>query len=136
MERRSIAVKKAKQSGLSLMEVMIALVIVAIIAGFAYPRYEKMVARSKQGEAKTLLRAIHMGQELYKTSNLVYTANLADLDIEIPSDASYAFSLSIGGGGSTFIAKATADIDGDSTLDEWQINQDNDLTNTVNDVIE
>lgn len=127
---------KAKTDGLSLMEVMVALVIVAVIAGLAYPRYQKMVLRSKQTEAKTVLRSIHMGQELYLTANQSFAQNLDDLDIQIPTNASYAYTVSTGTNGQTFVATATANIDSDPAIDEWQIDQDNNLTNTINDVIE
>ncbi len=118
------------------MEVMVALVIVAVIAGIAYPRYQKMVLRSKQTEAKTVLRSIHMGQDLYLTANQSFAQNLDDLDIQIPTNAKYSYSVALGGDGQTFIATATANIDGDPALDEWQIDHDNNLVNTINDVLE
>ena len=127
---------KKKQKGLSLMEVMITLVIIAIIAGMTYPRYQKMVKRSKQTEAKTILQSIHMAQDLYKTANDVFTDNLDDLDIEIPSDTKYVYSLSIGEDGTTFLAKAMGNLDSDPAIDEWQIDEENNLVNTVNDAIE
>jgi len=118
------------------MEIMITLVIVAVLAGLAYPRYEKMVSRSKQTEAKTSLQAIHMGQDLYKISNQKYTDNLKLLDIEIPDDTKYLYSLETNQEGTTFKATAAGNIDGDPTLDEWQINEKNQLVNTTNDSIE
>ncbi len=124
------------QKGLSLIEIMITLVIVAIIAGIAYPRYQRMVSKSKQVEAKTILQSIHMGQDLYRTANEAYTDNLDDLDIQIPSDTKYAYSVELANESAGFIAKAVANIDSDVILDEWQIDQDNNLMNTVNDVIE
>ena len=123
-------------SGLSLMEVMVTLVIVAVIAGLAYPRYQKMVLRSKQTEAKTVLRSIHMGQDLYLTANQTFAQNLDDLDIQIPADTEYTYSVIVGAGGSTFTATAQANIDNDPAMDEWQIDQENNLVNTINDVIE
>ncbi len=125
-----------KQRGLSLMELMIALVIVAIVAGMAFPRYQKMVARSKQAEAKTILRAIYMGQDLYRTSNQIYTANLEALDVQIPGDAKYAYSVVLTDNGASFQARALANIDSDPTIDEWTIDQDNKLVNKINDAIE
>ena len=118
------------------MELMIALVIVAIVAGMAFPRYQKMVARSKQAEAKTILKAIYMGQDLYKTSNQTYADNLEALDVQIPGDVKYAYSIVVGDNGTTFQARALANIDSDPIVDEWVINQDNRLENKVNDVIE
>lgn len=124
------------QKGLSLMEIMITLVIVAVLAGLAYPRYQKMVSRSKQTEAKTSLQAIYMGQDLYKISNQKYTDNLKLLDIQIPDNAKYIYSVETDKDGVTFKATAVGNIDSDSALDEWQINEKNQLTNTVNDSIE
>ena len=118
------------------MEVMVALVIVAVLAGLAYPRYQKMVLRSKQTEAKTVLRSIHMGQDLYITANQTFAQNLDDLDVQIPLNAKYTYSIILGGGGTTFTARALTNIDNDPVVDEWQIDQDNNLVNTVNDVIE
>ena len=125
-----------KRKGMSLMEIMITLVIVAIIAGMAYPSYQKMIARSKQTEAKTILQAIYMAQELYMTSNQVYSDNLDLLDMTIPSNTRYSYSLSTGEDGKTFMAKATANIDSDEIVDTWEIDQTNTLTNRVNDAIE
>lgn len=122
--------------GLSLIEVMIALVIVAILAGMSYPRFQKMVARSKQTEAKTILRSMYMAQDLYKTTNLTYADQLDQLDIELPSDASYAYTLTTADSNRSFQIKGRANIDGDATVDEWQIDETNTLENTTNDVIE
>ena len=115
---------------------MITLLIVAIVAGLAYPRYQKMVSRSKQAEAKTILQAIFVGQDLYKTANQIYTDDLGMLDVEIPENAKYSYSLSLSEDGASFIGIATANIDGDPVIDEWRIDDTNTLKNTVNDVIE
>jgi type IV pilus assembly protein PilE len=125
-----------RQAGLSLIEIMITLVIVAVIAGLAYPRYQKMVSRSKQTEAKTILQAVYVGQDLYKMANVVYCDNLELLDIQIPTNAKYTYSSKTSDNGTSFVAKAVANIDGDPILDEWQINHLNQLVNSVNDVIE
>ncbi len=127
---------KYEQAGLSLIEIMITLVIVAVIAGLAYPRYQKMVSRSKQTEAKTMLQAIYIGQDLYKTSNQTYCDNLEMLDIQIPPDAKYSYSSKTSDSGNSFVAKAVANIDSDPVLDEWQIDHLNQLVNSVNDVLE
>jgi len=127
---------RGTQKGLSLMEIMIALVIVAIIGGMAYPRYQKMIARSRQTEAKTILQAVFMGQDLYQTTNQVFSGKLEDLDVQIPSNAKYTYSVSVNENGSTFLAKAVSNIDSDAAIDEWQIDENNQLKNVINDVIE
>lgn len=127
---------KTVQKGLSLMEIMITLVIISIIASVAYPKYERMVAKSKQTEAKTILQAIYIGQDLYKTSNQKYAENLSDLDIQIPANPRYAYTLTANAVAETFVATAKANIDGDVAVDEWQINQSNQITHIVNDAME
>lgn len=122
--------------GLSLMEVMVTLVIVAIIAGVSYPSYQRMVARSKQTEVKTVLQSIYIGEDLYFTTNQTYTENLDELDIQVPKNAKYTYSISVGESGNSFIAKGYANIDSDEVLDEWQIDQENNLVNVINDAIE
>ena len=102
---------KKIERGLSLMEVMVTLVIVAVIAGLAYPRYQKMISRSKQTEAKTILQSIYMGQDLFLTANQTYADNLDDLDLQIPIKAKYIYSVIIGDNGNTYIVKAIANID-------------------------
>jgi len=122
--------------GLSLMEIMITLVIVAVIAGLAYPRYQKMVARSKQTEAKTILQALYVAQDLYRTANQQYTDQMDDLDLSVPGDAKYTYSLMVTENGAGFLAKANANLDGDVAVDEWQIDHHNQLVNTINDAID
>lgn len=128
--------QRQQRQGLSLMELMIALIIVAIVAGMAYPTYQKMVARAKQTEAKTILKAIYMGQDLYKTSNQVYADKLEKLDMQIPGDTRYSYSVTVNANKTAFTARALANIDSDPAMDEWTINQDNTLANRVNDALE
>lgn len=124
------------QKGLSLMEVMVTLVIVAVIAGVSYPSYKKMVARSKQTEVKTVLQSIYIAEDLYFTTNQTYTENLDELDIELPKNAKYIYSIATSENGSSYLAKGSANIDGDEAIDEWQIDHENNLVNRINDAIE
>ena len=124
-------------NGFSLMEIMISLVIIAIIAGFGYPRYIKMITRARQTEAKTVLRAIFTTQDLYKMNNLRYADDIKLLDIEVPVNAVYKYSLDPAtDNNQTFSAKAEANIDDDPALDQWEINHTNTLSNVINDVLE
>jgi len=125
-----------KTNGFSLMELLIALVIIAIIAGVAYPKYQKLVTRSRQTEVKNILKAIQLGQDLYHTTHLKYASNLAELDVEIPSNVVYQYTLVTNDQADEFEVTAKANIDGDAAIDQWTINQLNQLANTINDVIE
>lgn len=128
--------KKKLTFGFSLMEIMISLIIIAIIAGIAYPHYKKMITRTRQTEAKTTLRALYMSQDLYKLNNLHFANDIHNLDIEIPNKAIYTYSIETSSEGQLFVAKAIANIDDDPTLDTWEINSSNTLTNTINDILE
>jgi type IV pilus assembly protein PilE len=125
-----------KTNGFSLMELLIALVIIAIIAGVAYPKYQKLVTRSRQTEVKNILKAIQLGQDLYHTTHLKYASNLAELDVEIPSNVVYQYTLVTNDQADEFEVTAKANIDGDAAIDQWTINHLNQLANTINDVIE
>ncbi len=125
-----------EQQGLSLMELMITLVIVAIIATFSYSKYEKMVAKAKQTEAKTLLQTVYTGQSLYQTINQEYAGSLSDLDIEIPANTRYSYTLTVNEDKTTYLVTAKANIDSDDAIDEWTIDQTSQLINKVNDALE
>lgn len=118
------------------MEIMVVLVIIAIIGGTAYPYYQKLVIKSKQTEAKTMLRSIYMSQELYNITNQKFATKITDLDITIPTTTRYSYQIKSVDNGETFTATATANLDNDPVEDRWDIDQTNTLKNTVNDAIE
>ncbi|MGK0289321.1 MAG: prepilin-type N-terminal cleavage/methylation domain-containing protein [bacterium] len=124
------------KKGFSLMEIMVVLVIIAIIGGTAYPYYQKLVIKSKQTEAKTMLRSIYMSQELYNITNQKFATKITDLDITIPTTTRYSYQIKSVDNGETFTATATANLDNDPVEDRWDIDQTNTLKNTVNDAIE
>ncbi len=64
--------KNNKQSGFTLMELMIVVAIVGIIAGIALPSYQAQVAKSKRADAKIALLKYAQIQESYFVQNLSY----------------------------------------------------------------
>ncbi len=58
-----------KRCGFTLMEVLIAVVIVGVLAGLAVPSYFKTIEKAKSSEATANLKAIHLGQKIYKVDN-------------------------------------------------------------------
>ena len=76
--------------GITLIELMIVLVIVAIMLGLAYPSYVDYVRKSKRGEAQQLLMNWSVNQEIWRSNNPQY-ATLAQLGA--PTHDEYTFTL-------------------------------------------
>ena len=132
------------QKGFTLIELMIVVVIIGILAALAVPRFMRATTKSKQSEAKTVLKQIYVLERAYFQENDTYVAaaNTAALaaalsGFEVPSGSPrYTYSVAAGAGGITtsFTATATGNIDDDATNDVWTIDQNGTLTNTTNDV--
>jgi len=126
------------RKGFTLIELMIAVVIIGILAALAIPRFMSATTKAKQSEAKGILKQIYTMQRTYFQQEDVYLAaadnadaNWATLGVEISTEAAYVYSCAITA--STFTATATANLDDDATNDVWTIDEDGVLTNTTND---
>lgn len=131
--------------GFTLIELMIVVVIIGILASLAIPRFMTASMRAKQSEAKLILKQIYVNQRAFRqqsATNQYFTpagvANAAnpqtfsEIWVEIMPSALYTYQINVAG--DLFTATATADIDGDATIDTWTINQDGNLVNLPNDV--
>ena len=65
--------------GFTLIEVMIAVAIVALLAAVAFPTYQESLLRGKRSEGKAALVKIMQLEERYYTVNNSYTTNLGEL---------------------------------------------------------
>ncbi len=61
-----------KQKGFTLIELMIAVVVVAILAMIAYPSYQDYIVRSQLAEARTALADMRVRMEQYFQDNRTY----------------------------------------------------------------
>lgn len=64
-----------KQSGFTLIEVMIVVVIIGILASIAFPNYQEYVIRSNRAEGQALLVDAAARQERYFAQNYTYVDN-------------------------------------------------------------
>ena len=139
-------VKNSKNSGFTLIELMIVVVIIGILATLAIPRFMRSTTKTKQSEAKLILKQIYVNERAYRqqsNTNVYYIPAgpasaaapnaLNMIWIEIQTGCLYTFT--VVGGANTFTATATANIDDDAAIDTWTIDELGTLTNTINDVL-
>ena len=92
--------KKNVQRGFTLIEVMVVLVVVAILAGVAYPSYQESVRKTKRAEGRAaLMRDMQQEERDYSRNNFYTEFKAGDLK-------NYRGYSGDGGGGSYTITAA------------------------------
>ena len=72
---------QVKQKGLTLVELMVVVAVMAVIASIAYPLYTNQVQKTRRADAKVALHEIALAQERYFTVNGEYAASLSSLQV-------------------------------------------------------
>ena len=97
--------------GITLVELLIVIVIIGILAAFAYPSYRQYIARAKRVEAKAPLLQIATNQERHYLQNHTYTTDMMKLGFASAGNQlseSGAYKINVDSAtANNFVAKAT-----------------------------
>ena len=74
----------SKKKGFTLIEVLIVILIIAILAAIAFPKYEAAVMKARYSELMTIVHNLKNAEEIYLIANGDYTERLELLDITYP----------------------------------------------------
>ena len=105
--------------GFTLIEVMIAVAIVAIVAAVALPMYTEQIIKTRRSDAKASLSELAQRQEIFFSDNNQYAASLTALNAErfgftenkYSKEGYYTISIALLNGGRGFVMTATPDGD-------------------------
>ena len=92
--------------GFSLIELMIALAIAAIIAAVGIPAYRDHMLRARIPEATSTLSALAMQLEQHYQDNQAY-GDTTSCAITMPTDKFFTFECSVANSGQSFLLKAS-----------------------------
>lgn len=73
------AARRRPQIGITLIELMVVVAIIAIISAFAYPSYQRYVVKAKRTVAQNTLLQVADRQQQFFMDNKRFTADLTDL---------------------------------------------------------
>jgi type IV pilus assembly protein PilE len=90
MHRRDKGISMRKQTGFTLIELMVTIVIIAILAAIALPSYQQYIQRGKITEATSNLSAMQLQLEKYYADNRMYgTASVCGVAAPTGASARY-----------------------------------------------
>ena len=74
-----------RKSGFTIIELMVAAIIIGVLAAIAIPSYRIQMLKVRNQEAARVLYALWDAEKDYFRDNGVYTGNIDDLAVEIPT---------------------------------------------------
>ena len=149
--------KKKLSRGFTLIELMIVVAIIGILAAIAVPNFMKFQARARTAEVKANLKAVFTATKAYFSEKSLYKCGYCGFTPEKGYRYSYdldgtnkyvgsapcaSTKATVGqtdpdpssGAAGGFTSAGSANIDGDTSCDEWSINDANDTLTVQDDV--
>jgi type IV pilus assembly protein PilE len=112
--KRNMRDEWSRQHGFTLIEVMIALVMVAILAAVALPTYRDQLRKSARAQAQAFLTDMASRQQQYLVEKRAYALSMTSLGMAAPAAVDSAFAIAVAavdGPPPTFVITATASGD-------------------------
>jgi len=112
--------RRRKQGGFTLIELMITVAVVGILAAVSYPMYQNAMVKNRRSAAQAFLADVAQRQQQYLMDNRSYASTASDLRVSEPADVSRYYDLSITAAASTppsFTATATPKSTGPQVSD-------------------
>lgn len=101
--------RKKAVKGLTLIEIIVVIFIVAILSTFGFIQFTKMIEKSRTAEAKMILNQLRQSQRAYYLSNGTYTTSI-DEGVDVPTaciSTHYFYYSVLAATGSDFTLAAT-----------------------------
>jgi len=124
------------QQGFTLIELVIVGAVIGILATVAVTVYSSFLKQARTVEAKSFLSALNRQETAYFVGNGEYTAEVNSLGLPTLGTLKYYTDISVvlTGDLQGYTATAKGNIDDDPLLDEWTIDETQELLNTVSDI--
>lgn len=124
---------RLSSKGFTLIELMIVVAIIGILASIAIPNFLVYQSKAKQSEAKANLGSIYTSEIGFRAEKDRFAQTIAGtLDWAASGTTRYVYTM-VAASATQFSVRATSNVDSDSTIDVWRIDETKTLSNLTND---